>query len=161
MPLYTFKCETMCAQVSASMSSTGSSYSWPPRPATFSIQRRRLGRCQGYLPVKIGQIMGWPRAPVSLMWLVMLAHKYMHTTTQRHMHTQLNRHAEVDACTHTGAYMYVIWQMCTFALHIKLACIYCSVWSLCRCISWFNKRGMRNTMYACICVWMCLTSCRC
>lgn len=41
-------------------SSKGSHYSWPPRPATFYLHCRRLGRCQGYLPVKIGQITGWP-----------------------------------------------------------------------------------------------------
>lgn len=43
---------------SPSMSSKGSCYSWPPRPATFALYRRCLGRCQRCLPVKIGQIIG-------------------------------------------------------------------------------------------------------
>lgn len=95
-PPYTLKYETVCAKVVVK-SSKGSHYSWPSRPATFSLHCRCLGRCQGYLPVKIGQITGWPQAPVSLMWLGMRANKYMLKTTKKH--TQLNRHAEVDAYT--------------------------------------------------------------
>lgn len=93
-----------CAlKVSVSMSSKRSCYSWPPRPATFSLHRRRLGRCQGYLPVKIGQIMGWPQAPVSLMWPNMLAPKYVQIEQHK------NKHRAKQSCR--GSWVCTNWHM--------------------------------------------------
>lgn len=138
-PLYAFNWETMCAQASASMSSKGSCYSWPLRPATFSLHWRRLGRCQWYLPVKIGQIRVASGSSVP--------HVTGHACTQVHAHnTKKHAHTAKQTCRgrckHKLAHIHICYTithkqgcMCICAeanTHtswqiVTLACIDCSV----------------------------------
>lgn len=48
-----------------------------PDPLPSTSTAGVYGKCLKCHPVKIGQITGWPCAPVSLMWLGVLTHKYM------------------------------------------------------------------------------------
>lgn len=71
------------------------------------------GRCLKCHPVKIGQITGWPCAPVSLMWLGMLTHKCMskskHKNAQSYQtcerHHQLNTNS---TCMIRNQYTYLV-----------------------------------------------------